>query len=311
MRWVIGPSLSILAVFLIIFVACLFYSRVIPYFTPFGGWGFYYHVALMIYVLGSILFNMASCMWFDPGSPLPLRKYGEELNVFAREAAENQTVSGKIYRMSLEPGVYFAYCAACKSVKLPRTHHCSVLNKCVLSFDHYCPFVCNAVGHNNYHYFLCFLVHLWLGCVYAFVTTIAMMRATSDSLLMLDTNFGLQALAASSYLDDNELALFIIVAVTISVILSVGFLLGSHIFLVLTNQTTVEYFSNALDKRDAEDEGRLWRNPFHKGWRKNIRRVFGDRGCLKRILWPTVWSPPHRDWEADLIGKSSVYEELV
>lgn len=47
--------------------------------------------------------------------------------------------------------------------------HCnmySVLGRCVLNMDHYCPWMCNTVGFYNYRYFVLFLVYLFGACVY-------------------------------------------------------------------------------------------------------------------------------------------------
>jgi hypothetical protein len=99
--------------------------------------------------------------------------------------------------------------------------------------------------------------------------------------------------------------LSICLAVSVSVVLSVGFLLCSHMHLVATNQSTVEYFSNALDASTAIEEGREWRNPFDRGWRRNLRRVFGRRGPALLLLLPLEWSqcrrfvPPQPDYEVD------------
>jgi len=38
-----------------------------------------------------------------------------------------------------------------------RSKHCAELNYCISKFDHYCPFVGNAVGEKNHNYFLGFL----------------------------------------------------------------------------------------------------------------------------------------------------------
>ena len=91
--------------------------------------------------------------------------------------------------------------------------------------------------------------------------------------------------------------------------IAVGFLLAWHIYLVATNQTTgkeyahaeihvncvdpyyttclllcrfctVEFYINIHERRQALESGRVYKNPFNEGWRKNLMRVFGNDGML-------------------------------
>eukprot|EP00056_Hartaetosiga_gracilis_P016096 m.3822 g.3822 ORF g.3822 m.3822 type:complete len:641 (-) comp3743_c0_seq2:2318-4240(-) len=50
------------------------------------------------------------------------------------------------------------FCPTCAIRKPLRSKHCSICNRCVAKFDHHCPFVDNAVGANNHHHFITFLV---------------------------------------------------------------------------------------------------------------------------------------------------------
>jgi hypothetical protein len=44
----------------------------------------------------------------------------------------------------------------------------------------------------------------------------------------------------------------------------------------MTNQTTVEFYSNREEQSNALSNGVVFRNPFDKGsWKKNLFRVFG------------------------------------
>ena len=119
----------------------------------------------------------------------------------------------------------------------------------------------------------------------------------------MNTGIGLSVLSFTAY-DDEEVLLSICLAVSVSVVLSVGFLLGGHVHLVATNQLTVEYFSNALEASSALEEGREWRNPFDKGWRRNLRRVFGHRGpamLLLPLAWFQWYVPRAPDYEDDVL----------
>ena len=48
-------------------------------------------------------------------------------------------------------------CHSCHIVRPTRSKHCRVLNKCILLFDHHCPFVGTTIGLYNYRYFYAFV----------------------------------------------------------------------------------------------------------------------------------------------------------
>jgi len=52
----------------------------------------------------------------------------------------------------------YRHCKICNSVKLPRMHHSSLLNKCVYRMDHHCLLVNNCIGYRNYHIFIQFTI---------------------------------------------------------------------------------------------------------------------------------------------------------
>lgn len=64
-------------------------------------------------------------------------------------------------------------CHTCHVARPLRSKHCRVQRKCVLLFDHFCPFVDNSIGLYNYKYFYLFLVFM-TSAVLSFGITLAM-----------------------------------------------------------------------------------------------------------------------------------------
>ncbi|KNC33173.1 hypothetical protein FF38_03639 [Lucilia cuprina] len=59
-----------------------------------------------------------------------------------------------------------AVCKKCITPKPPRTHHCSVCNKCILKMDHHCPWLNNCVGFGNHRYFFLYMFYTTIGCLF-------------------------------------------------------------------------------------------------------------------------------------------------
>jgi palmitoyltransferase len=76
---------------------------------------------------------------------------------------------GVLDNPALAAGQWNQLCVSCRIVRPLRAKHCSVTNRCVEAFDHYCPWVGNAIGRGNRHHFLAFL---WLELGALLVSTI-------------------------------------------------------------------------------------------------------------------------------------------
>ena len=59
---------------------------------------------------------------------------------------------------TLWAGNWGSLCVTCKLVRPLGAKHCSVINKCVARFDHFCPWVGNTIGKRNHRDFAAFLV---------------------------------------------------------------------------------------------------------------------------------------------------------
>mmetsp|Transcript_1920 Transcript_1920/g.3790 ORF Transcript_1920/g.3790 Transcript_1920/m.3790 type:complete len:436 (+) Transcript_1920:376-1683(+) len=57
-------------------------------------------------------------------------------------------------------------CHKCEdNYKPPRAHHDSVTGRCIVKFDHFCPWVGNSIGAMNHKFFCLFLFYTALSCI--------------------------------------------------------------------------------------------------------------------------------------------------
>ncbi|KAJ8496142.1 hypothetical protein ONZ45_g12559 [Pleurotus djamor] len=123
------------------------------------------------------------------------------------------------------------WCRICWAPKPERTHHCSQCGRCVLKMDHHCPWLgARCIGHRTYPAFVHFLTGVTLFSAYlALINGQALWYAFNHVLIIDET----------VYL--HELSLFFAGLVFGLVI---GSFLAYHLYLISTNQTTLENISH-------------------------------------------------------------------
>lgn len=150
-------------------------------------------------------------------------------------------------------------CHTCRIAKPLRSKHCRVARRCVLVFDHHCPFVGTTIGLYNYIHFYLFLVSFCLmegGFIMAWITFLKRSKEFPKG----------------TFLIGGYMALYLI---------PVGFMAFYHTTLMLNNISTNEQM-NARKYRYFWDESGRFRNPFDQGKIRNVlQRFWPDRSSYE------------------------------
>ncbi|KAL5460431.1 hypothetical protein EMCRGX_G033879 [Ephydatia muelleri] len=178
------------------------------------------------------------------------------------EAKDTQTVLQEIAKTlpirTLTISGTVRYCTICEHIKPDRCHHCSMCKRCVLKMDHHCPWVNNCVGFSNYKYFVLFLFYtfllaLWF-CITGLYDVIRAMKGTVE-------------------INPTERVMVIFCYFLCLLFgFSTSTLFGYHMYLVLTNKTTLEATQASLVQNGGRDKKLYW-----LGYKKNLQQVFGTR----------------------------------
>mmetsp|Transcript_35691 Transcript_35691/g.78166 ORF Transcript_35691/g.78166 Transcript_35691/m.78166 type:complete len:381 (+) Transcript_35691:343-1485(+) len=271
---ILGPCLICTALGLICFVTYTYFVYALPELGNTAGFaGQTVVTAVGLFLVSNTLYNYGKSIFTDPGLPPEYEKAMEMHSLEVEERAER--ADKKKPRQ----------CNTCKRAKPPRCHHCSVCRRCVLKMDHHCPWINNCVGHHNYRYFCLFMLFLAMSCAFAAAVFFEPFR---------DNFFHVRGRKRMSR--NARQCIMTSFMICVSILISLSCLGGFHVYLVLTNQTTIEFQTNLHRRRQARKNGEYYRNPYDLGRTRNFLQVFGPNPfCRWRWLLSWLSMPPSGD----------------
>ncbi|KAM7268869.1 hypothetical protein ACFE04_011035 [Oxalis oulophora] len=164
-------------------------------------------------------------------------------------------------------------CDKCSAYKPPRAHHCKVCKQCILRMDHHCLWINNCVGYWNYKAFFILIFYATVGSIYSTVMVLS-------CALQKDWEFSGTGPLKAFYAACG--------VVMICLSLTLGTLLGWHIYLMTRNMTTIEYYEGIRASWLASKSGQCYHHPFDVNTYKNISSVLGSN--MLKWLCPTAMS---------------------
>lgn len=268
MMKIIGPCFVCLALGLTSFVTYTYFTALLPTLeADYGRSGQVGATVVGLFLLCNTIYNYGKSILSDPGLP---PEFSE-----AKVTVDPDELDQPPPRQ----------CKHCSRLKPPRAHHCSVCRRCVLKMDHHCPWINNCVGWGNYRHFCLFMLYLALSCLFVITTFFPLFyQALFYPRRLRYMDRGMKQCITTSFM------------IACSILIALSILGGFHVYLVLTNQSTIEFQLNLLKRKEARKNGEYFRNPYDMGRRRNFQSVFGPNAFC-RFVWmmPYLAQPPSGD----------------
>mmetsp|Transcript_17907 Transcript_17907/g.42949 ORF Transcript_17907/g.42949 Transcript_17907/m.42949 type:complete len:304 (-) Transcript_17907:291-1202(-) len=198
------------------------------------------------------------------------------------------------------------FCQKCQLPKPPRCHHCRVCNRCVLRMDHHCPWVNNCIGHGNYKAFFLLLIYITAGVVHAMgllgFQFFQNMHVNARTRRMGRLAPHAKQAAAQIWPFNPAGVLIQTLCFVMTFPLTVGLLmlLCWHVYLVLSNKTTIEYHEGVTAKIRAARSGARYQHPYDVGPCGNLHAVLGPNLACWMIPVPRAADGTGLSYESNL-----------
>jgi len=284
----VGPVFVFFAVVLISGVVYSWFTFVLPVIAPPGSLLWTVYIVVAVWLTFNVYWNYISTI-VTPAGAVP-SDYEDPL--------PRDPESQLDMREEKHPDGFKRWCKKCRKPKPPRTHHCTVCRRCVLKMDHHCPWVCNCVGWRNYRTFFLFMAYLWVGCLYVMATAAPTF---------------LKHILTRGPITKGHTYVVMSFILAFSVSIAVGMLLGWHVYLVVTAQTTIEWYGNRVRADEAKKQMRKFVNEWDVGWLENTAVVLGSAPDPFQVVWwfmPTL-KPPLGDGTSFKVRSEAVQMQAV
>jgi len=297
----LGPCLIATVLILVSWEIYWVLTALVPRMSPWWTANWWAHVAWIYFLSFNGLFNYFSCVLTDPGTHVSPLYRALILKADVDDALAPGDVATGLTKMSLphtristtswlECGPYeWGYCKQSRGPKAPRSHYDHVTRKLVLNMDHYCPWMFNCVGFANYRYFVLFLFYVTVACGYGAALTFPDFSTVAG--LRSPTAFRGPRLTSRTHT-----AVMFTFVLSISIGIAVMLLFSWHLYLVLTAQTTIEFYGNCTLHSRARVRGHVFRNPYHRSYSANWQHLFGTVHPVIFSLLPSSRPPPGGPW---------------
>ncbi|KAJ8880297.1 hypothetical protein PR048_016763 [Dryococelus australis] len=230
-------------------------------------------------------------------------------------------------------------CKKCIAPKPPRTHHCSVCNRCILKMDHHCPWLNNCIGHYNHRYFFLYMVFMVLGVLFLIVFGVELayyevwldpadvssdeddyleghpVRFNNSAIILvpeyLTGNLSSPEPTPSQKRTVRQSCIIYMAFINVGVFVALGSLATWHARLVSAGETSIESHINKSETKRLAAQNKVYVNPYNFGRRKNWRLFLGlvDGRTWRHVLLPSAhkpvgegltWPSVHSDIEDDV-----------
>eukprot|EP00249_Psilotum_nudum_P017694 c26445_g1_i1 orf=538-1428(+) len=231
-------------------------------------------------LMNAMVFTALTVMMLVSYTLAILRDPGSVPQAYLPEVEDSQTALHEVKRK----GGDLRYCQKCGHYKPPRAHHCRTCKRCVLRMDHHCIWINNCVGHNNYKAFILFVFYAVAASGYSLI----LLAGHAIKALGNDEHNGSESRPppVNSLYESSVFWKVLCASVLTPLSIALIVLFGWHVYLTVTNKTTIEYHEGVRARWLAEKAGQVYKHPYDVGPFSNIVAVLGPNAMT--WLCPTA-----------------------